>query len=167
MIRGDVHILSQPYDASAETGMVRGAPVQGDLIEMLEAWTAESSEDVAESFEEKGEALLEEYVDQNRQMFSDGVLQNLTVLLRQATAFSNMHEEERAQGAAQQLKQVLVGKIVPIIKSAMNAGQRQRQGRGAAQQIPGRATEARDSRAASARQGPPARPTPPAIMTKF
>ena len=91
MIRGDVQILSQPYDASAETGIVRGG--QGDLIEMLEAWTAESSEDVAESFEEKGEALLEQYVDQNRQMFSDGVLQNLTVLLRQATAFSNIHEE--------------------------------------------------------------------------
>ena len=136
--------------------MATEEPRSGDdrLLALIDDWTHLDAEQIAESFNEQGDQLLDNFMERHQQDIPDGQEQRLREMLKQLERHGRAFEEEGAEhtDAPKRLRHLLQTQVVPLVKGVLRASNRAKEAHGQRDVIPGRAYEARADRAAEARQ---------------
>ena len=143
------YTVEEPVTPRApERGFAMPRGGDDELLQLIESWQGESPQFVIESFNERGEDLLESFLSRHESDFAENKEQRFREYLNALEQIGARYEEEgNATGAPKKLSHLLLTQIVPVVKTVLRAHVRQKQARGGRDRIPGGATEARDERA--------------------
>ena len=126
-----------------------------ELLELIELWNYQGSDEVAKSFNDRGDDLLERFLERHMNDLPDGIEHRLRELLKQLERHGRTYDEDFRTGnfgSADRIKRLLKTQVLPIVQEVLHQGRRQKQARGSRDFIPGRASEARDQRQERGRQ---------------
>ena len=108
-----------------DTPIERGGfeiPRGGDeeLLEMMESWTGRTAETVALEYNNRGDHLLESFLERHVADIPDGG-QNLRKWLHVLEDTGQKYAEDRLPGAPKKMEFVLKTKIMPVVKTVLRA----------------------------------------------
>ena len=134
------YTVEEPKTPAYESGIRFPAGGDEELLQLMESWTGETSQMVARSFEDRGDDLLESFLERHVSDLPDGG-QQLRALLNSAEGFSErVTEEGDLAGTPQVLSYLLTTKVVPIVKDVIRASNRQKAAHGRRDHVPGEAS---------------------------
>jgi hypothetical protein len=116
-----------------------------ELMEMIESWNGRRDETVALEYNNRGDDLLESFLERHVADLPDGG-QSMKRYLHVLEDFGAKYAQDRLPGAPADMRRVLMTQIVPVVKTVMRANAQKQQARGARDFVSGRASDARDQR---------------------
>ena len=142
------YTVQEPITPSIERGFEVPRGGDDELLQLIDSWQGEGAADIAESYNQRGEDLLESFLDRHEADFGDTKARRFREYLHALDSFGESYAETGGlTGVPQKMRHLLFTQIVPIVKTVLRSHVRQKQARGGRDAIPGRATEARDERA--------------------